>query len=521
MRASPPAAIAQLEPLVRSISRLTATDEIMRHEASFQAAHAALTDERDTVRRGEYLTAIEQLVPPAGPGRVFLLSFLASVSDDARYLLELQRTLSEPSVTLEQRHFFYWQLLIRHSHIRDVPGLEPAGVYASLLASYRQALNLREAWIDSTDRDPDGVIVITNQLLGLQHAPTADCLDYCHVLQTRLKKQVFLINTADMPWTLQLPYYNAIRFNYLEDYSNVGKLRFKDERISFYQCRQPMPNLAEVRSIVGTVLSRKPAFVLSLGHSNVAADLCSRSLTVATMPFGTNLARARSNVFILPRTRRPDDADFMQEWQIREEQIVEAEYTFRLPERTASLTRHELGLPPDAYVIAIVGNRLAEEITPAVADDLAQLVSDVPQAFIAFVGTFPDFQRLPRQHPILHTRSAFLGYQKDVPAVYEHCDAYLNPPRYGGGSSAAFALAMGVPVLTLATGDVANIAGPRFVFASPDEIKAFVKKAAADPGYRREWSATANARFDAISDREGMLRQIVDGVAARAELRPS
>ena len=105
--------------------------------------------------------------------------------------------------------------------------------------------------------------------------------------------------------------------------------------------------------------------------------------------------------------------------------------------------------------------------------------------------------------------------------MYQHCDAYLNPPRYGGGSSAAFALAMGVPVLTLATGDVANIAGPRFVFASFDEIKAFVGRAATDLDHRREWSATAKARFDAIADREGMLRQIVDGVAARAELRAS
>ena len=331
MHASYPAAIAQLDAVVRSIGTLTTADGIMRHQASFQAAHAALDEEHDAARRREDLSAIERLVPPAGPGRIFLLSFLASASDDARYLLELQRTLSQPPFTPEQRHFFYWQLLIRHPHIRGIPALEPAALYASLLASCRRATNLNAAWIDSTERDPDSIIVITNQLLGLQHAPTADCLDYCHVLQTRLQKKVFLVNTADMPWTLQLPYYNAVRFNYAEEYSNVGKLRFKDEAIAFHQCRKPMPNLGEVRSIVGTVLTRKPAFVLSLGHSNVAADLCSSFLTVATMPFGTNLPRARSNVLILPRKRRPDDAAFMQEWQIREERIVETEYTFRLP----------------------------------------------------------------------------------------------------------------------------------------------------------------------------------------------
>jgi glycosyltransferase involved in cell wall biosynthesis len=521
MHASYPVEISQLEHVVRSIAGLTDAAAVMQHHSSFQAAHAALNEEHDAARRRDYLSAIERLVPAGGPGRVFLLSFLVSVSDDGRYLLELHRTLSRPEVTLEQRHFFYWQLLIRHPHIRGLPELEPAAVYASLVESCQRALNLRPTWIDAANRDPDSIIVITNQLLGLQHAPTIDCMDYCHVLQTRLGKNVLLINTADMPWTLQLPYYNAVRFNHTEEYSKIGKLNFKGQLIDFYQCRNPMPNLAEIRGILGAVLSRKPSFVLSLGHSNVAADVCARFLTVATMPFGTNLPRAKSNVFILPRRRKPEDAAFMQEWSIRDEQIVEAEYTFRLPERTASVTGAELGLPKDAYVIAVVGNRLAEEITDAVAAQLAQLLVDVPRAFIAFLGTFPSYARLHDLHPILRHRSAFLGYHKDVLAVYEHCDAYFNPPRYGGGSSAAFALAMGLPVLTGDSGDVPNIAGPDFVFASFDDIKAYVERMGTDADHRREWAMRAKARFAAISDREGMLRQIIAGAAARSDLRVS
>jgi glycosyltransferase involved in cell wall biosynthesis len=521
MHASCPAEIARLLPVARAVATLTDANEIMRHHSAFAAAQAALSKEPDAARRREYLSAVEQFVPAAGPGRVFLLSFLASVSSDGRYLLELHRTLSHPDVTLEQRHFFYWQLLIRHPAIRGIPELEPAVVYSSLVESCLRALNLRPAWIDATDRDPDSIIVITNQLLGLQHAPTIDCMDYCHVLQTQLNKKVLLINTADMPWTLQLPYYNAVRFNYTEEYSKVGKLNFKGELIDFYQCRRPMPNLPEVRSIVGTVLTRKPSFVLSLGHSDVAADVCARFLTVATMPFGTNLPRAKSNVFILPRERKPDDAAFMAEWGIRDEQIVEAEYTFRLPERHASLTRAELGLPPDAYVVVIVGNRLAEEITDHVAAELAQLLADMPRVFLAFVGTFPTYSRLPEKQPVFRARSAFLGYQKDVLAVYEHADAYFNPPRYGGGSSAAFALGAGLPVLTLDTGDVANIAGRDFVFATFDEIKAFIARATSDPAYRREWQQKARARFAAISGREAMLQRIVDGAAARSGLRVS
>ena len=191
---------------------------------------------------------------------------------------------------------------------------------------------------------------MTNQLLGLHHAPTWTAWTTASVLQTPLKKKVLLINTADMPWSLELPYYNAIRFSTTSGSTpRSGRLNIRGEQIPFYQCRKPMPNLEELRFIVGAVLARKPAFVLSLGHSNVAADLCAEFVTVATMPFGTDLARARSNVFILPRRRRPDDSDFMQQWRIADAQIIEAEYTFRLPARTASLTRTGLGLPQDAY----------------------------------------------------------------------------------------------------------------------------------------------------------------------------
>jgi hypothetical protein len=299
----------------------------------------------------------------------------------------------------------------------------------------------------------------------------------------------------------------------------VGTLAFKGEQIAFYQCKAPMPNVEEMRAILGTVFKQKPAFVLSLGHSNVTPDLCADFVTVATMPFGTNLARARSNVFVLPRRRREDDTAFMEEWGIRDEQVIESQYTFRLPERSASFTREQLRLPEGAYVIAVVGNRLHDEVTPEVAGELEGLLTAAPSAFIAFLGTFTSYAALMDRFSSLATRSVFLGHQQDVLAVYECCDAYWNPPRYGGGSSAAFALGMGLPVLTRNTGDVASIAGERFVFDAAADIAAFVARTIDDPEHRRAWRAAAHARFAEIADREGMLRQIVEGVAQRAHLR--
>lgn len=519
MQASIPAEVENLAAIIERLASFTNPDEWMQHHASFQSAHEALRRECDDAKRRRLMTCIARAMPRSGPGRVMTLSFLVAASCDPRRLWELHRTLLQPEFTLEQRHFFYWQLIIRHAGVEGRPHVDPAAVYFSLLESCRTTLGINAQWIDAKDRDAGTVVVITNQLLGRRHAPTADCLDYCHILQNRLKKRVFLINTGAMPWRLPLPYYDPVAFQHVDEYAAGNKLPFRDEEFDFYQCRQPMPNLEELRRILATVLSVKPSFILSLGHSNIAPDLCSEFLTVATMPFGTNLSRAASNVFLLPRECRPDDAAFMQQWRIAEEQVVETHYTFRRPDRTAVVTRSDLGLPQDAYVIAVVGNRLDEEVDDRFAAELSRVLTGAPQVFVVFMGQFGRFEAVVQQHEALRGRSRHLGYRKDVPAVYECCDAYLNPPRYGGGSSAAFALAAGLPVFTPAEGDVANIVGPRFIFPSAEAIIAHIERSLSDPEHRRSWAELARKRFTEISDREEMIEGIVANVEEKLDIR--
>jgi glycosyltransferase involved in cell wall biosynthesis len=237
------------------------------------------------------------------------------------------------------------------------------------------------------------------------------------------------------------------------------------------------------------------------------------------MPFGTNLPTSGCNLFILPRELRSEDDGVMNRLQISRRQVVETRYTFRLPERSSVLTREQLGLPRDSCVIAVVGNRLDEEIRGDFCDDLSEFLGSTPRAFLAFMGIFRGYGELIRKMPVIGRQSVFLGDQKDILAVYECCDAYLNPPRGGGGSSAAFALALGLPVFTRGSGDVANIAGPQFFIRSLSEMKEFIEKSLLDQEYRQGWARKAKSRFAEISDREGMLAHIVRQVEERACIR--
>ena len=360
------------------------------------------------------------------------------------------------------------------------------------------------------------MVVITNQFLGLQHSPTWECANYCYDLQKRLGKRVFLVNTGDMPWNVELPYFDAVRFNHVDDYAGRTTFEFRDETFEFHQCRKAMPDAGELEYITSKVAELRPAFVLGLGHSNVAPDLCSDLVTVVAMPFGTDLQAAFADLYVLPRELRPTDASMMAALGIGEEHIIQTPYTYRVPERIATLTRPQLDLPDAAYVLVIVGNRLEWEITEPYAAELAALLDAVPGLFLAFLGTFPNYNAVAAKHAALRARSRFLGYHQDVMAVYECCDGYLNPPRYGGGTSSAYALAAGLPVWTPPGGDVANSVGAQFFISGLGDVANHVRASLADPACRQRWSRTARARFAEISDREGMIRHIVEQVTEKA-----
>lgn len=70
--------------------------------------------------------------------------------------------------------------------------------------------------------------------------------------------------------------------------------------------------------------------------------------------------------------------------------------------------------------------------------------------------------------------------------IYGMVDLYLNPERIGGGFSAAMALEVGIPVVTLPDCDVAYYAKKQFCVSGEDEMKRIVCRYAQDPFFIKE-----------------------------------
>ncbi|NUB16987.1 glycosyltransferase, partial [Azospirillum brasilense] len=163
--------------------------------------------------------------------------------------------------------------------------------------------------------------------------------------------------------------------------------------------------------------------------------------------------------------------------------------------------------------------RLDLEVTAEFLALADSILDRCPGAVIVFAG---EVEQLPARLAAARNgaRMRSLGHLKDIRAFYRRCHAYLNPSRQGGGGSAAYAIAEGLPVVTLAWGDVASVAGAGIPVT---DTAAYVERAAAlvaDPALRERQAELSRVRFRTVGDRHRCTERLLAyGEEARDLLR--
>lgn len=186
-------------------------------------------------------------------------------------------------------------------------------------------------------------------------------------------------------------------------------------------------------------------------------------------------------------------------------------FRVQLKPEPAPLARAELGLQDDSLVLVSVGARLATEIDGAWARRMLDVLERHPRAvwlLAGGAGAVP--AALQAAAP---GRIRTLAHRDDLRAVLRCCDIYVNPPRVGGGLSAAEAMAEGLPVLALAGADAGSKLG---ALAQPDDEAYFAALDAllADAALRHATGAALRRHFADTLD----LAQSAPSLRAACEL---
>ncbi|WP_160308870.1 glycosyltransferase [Paenibacillus sp. DMB20] len=270
-----------------------------------------------------------------------------------------------------------------------------------------------------------------------------------------------------------------------------------------------MPDADHISEVLQTVKQLKPLFVLSVSGSNVTADLLSNIVPVVTLSLSYDLPISKSTFSILPKKLEESDLETLNVFDIDKESIIESVFTYKYDPPRSKLARSEFGFDNSNFIIAVVGNRLDLELTDEFLFELEELVKSKDHVRILFIGDYDNYNEHMDSYSSLKKRSIFIGFQPDLAAVFEVCDAYLNPFRAGGGTSAAIALKQGLPIFTYAYGDVAYTAGESFHITSFNDIKKFVDDWN-DLVFRENARICALNRADEIFNSQKKLKDIMN-----------
>lgn len=430
--------------------------------------------------------------------------------------------LNENTLSVKTAYFLRWQMLIALFPISKGKDHETALLFGKYYQKiFRQMIaesfsNLVE--IKNEERDKDFVIVFTAQFLSIQHGPTKTTLDRVYTLIKKCHKKVLLINTAELSAKQgRVPLFQYEIGNYIEAYSRYTKIGYKDITIPFMQLPDDMLSMKQIQRIVRMVQRKKPYFIINIGGNSILADICSRlspMLTISTIPSG--LVTTEGQFQMIGHSLLEKEKVMLNALGKSEEHVIVGRFTSTVIEQKIHVSREELKIPDNKFVIVMIGGRLTYEITE---DFMRFFMRFVPfESFFVFAGGMDQYDEFCEKIPQFQENSAFLGIVEDIFSVLEHCDLYVNPPRTGGGTSSVEAMYAGVPVVTYDIGDVPTNTGEEFVVKNEEEMEQMVKRYIEDKEFYHQKSEAARKRAAYMLDTDGAFSEILGTFFQRAGL---
>ncbi|MGQ9371558.1 glycosyltransferase [Azospirillum sp. A39] len=419
------------------------------------------------------------------------------------------------AVAPELLHYTYWclqrQLFLGRAAPEKAAAFGPCDLFRFYDAMVR-ALARRWSLVPPRHAPKAGpirrVAVVTNQFTGDQHQPTRDAFDVAARLQDEHGLDVAIINANLMPLRIENLFIPPMVVELVERYEGVFAMEMFGRRVKMASFTGRAFERAKLAAIVGEIEGYDPDVLLAFGGSNIVCDLfaLARARPVLCLPTSSGPTMALADILLgfdehdytadLPALYRAPFARRFRPFS----------FGYTLPPSDGAAA--DAGAGDGPFTFAVVGTRLDEEVDDAFLSLLDAVLDRCPGAVVTFAGpvrSLPGRLAVARHGGRLHS----LGHVADIRAFYRRCGALLNPPRQGGGASAAYALAEGLPVVTFAGGDVGSVAGAG---AHVADRAAYVERAAAlfgDPQRRAEQAAAGRARYDAVIDRRRSIGRLL------------
>lgn len=347
-------------------------------------------------------------------------------------------------------------------------------VHQNNVAAFANVFDLANySWLPVEKRNKKRLVIITEQLLSLRHAPTQLVMNYMYALR-KMGYEILLFSCPDdVPLPVDLWYGDTTRMASDAQFQNLPlRILFKNTEVTGYQINLNQKScIKEYHMMLDLIHAFNPYFVFQMGVVNPVADLPSAFTTVAVLKMNVQCPVSESQILLrLARESKEIEEEYAKSLNDDQTQLF---LTDKIPvlatKSETPLTREMLHLPEDQFLVAIVGNRLDMEVTDEFASVLKRILQKESSVSLVFIGNANKVLSYFTEETFTD-RVFYLGYCNDLMSTYAALDLFLNPKRMGGGFSSSMALTAELPVVTLPHCDVAYNVGQDFIVSDYDDM---------------------------------------------------
>jgi glycosyltransferase involved in cell wall biosynthesis len=344
--------------------------------------------------------------------------------------------------------------------------------YPEFYLDQRKELNRLCTWHRSNlsikMNQPQGIIrniaIHVDQLLGLTHSPTKLMLDYAKNLTKVLPEarvKIFVEdNLYSHPQEVMVPYL----FSSAE--SNICRpehLRYlQGTHIEVFYADTEKAGLFRTQHIIAAINDFEPDLVLTNSCISLAMELIYDHFPIVYFSMGGTYFTCRADVYLVAWA--DEVLQNNQAYKLLDSALIESikvGIDFPIPQQKKS--RDDYGLTNSQFVMITVGNRLHADMNEAFITEIGNFLINHDDAVWFLVGFVPYSEFVAKYAGLIDSHKiVILSYEYDLMALYDLCDVFVNPIRYGGGNSVAWAMSRKLPVLQL------NIPSAGLYFIGPD-----------------------------------------------------
>lgn len=342
------------------------------------------------------------------------------------------------------------------------------------------------------ERNKKRIVIATDQLLSVRHAPTRIVLDVCSYLINDYGYEVFLLvnlTNSDIQ-ELREFWCQPVIYSCIKELNGTFQINYNNTMIRGYQYEWKKNQIRDIQEVCRLIWEWKPICAYYIGGTSYRHDIYKFYTTLISMQCTDGYSVSEAQVLASYMHSNSQYVKESLEYIASTRQHVEniGSIGGLWKEYNHEYKREEFGISEDSFLLCIMGNRLDAEMSTDFIQMLEKILDEQDDVCIAFIGdcigTFFDARYLERVF--------FLGYQTELVDVMRMMDLFVNPPRKGGGGGAECALQAGVPVATLANNDVANAVNEASCCYDLSELKALILRYREDKDFYQKQVAFCN-----------------------------